>query len=145
MLLAAGRKAGPAAPGWRSLLGVNWHALSHAMRTGMAIATVPLVWRQLELPNLSQMAISVGAVMAVPVLSGVPDQDVAAIRQRLLHRSAGCALGGGFAAVLLLASPITQSFLPWLAVADGRRLDHDAGADRPARHERGGRAGGGGD
>lgn len=110
-----GDKAGPAAPGWHSLLDRNWHALSHAMRTGLAIAIVPLLWRQLELPNLSQMAISVGAVMAVPALSGVPDQDAAAIRQRLLHRFAGCALGG-FAAVLLLALPITHAFLPWLAL-----------------------------
>jgi uncharacterized membrane protein YccC len=113
VLLPPGAGAGPAAPGWRSLLGVNWHVLSHATRTGIAIAAVPLVWRQLELPNLSQMAISIGAVMAVPVLSGVPDQDMSAIKHRVLHRATGCALGGGLG-VLLLASPLSQSFLPWM-------------------------------
>jgi uncharacterized membrane protein YccC len=118
LLLPPGARAEPAARGWRSLLGVNWHVLSHATRTGMAIAAVPLVWRQLELPNLSQMAISIGAVMAVPVLSGVPDQDTAAIVHRVLHRATGCALGGGLG-VLLLASPLSQSFVPWLLLLMG--------------------------
>ncbi|MDE1991337.1 MAG: FUSC family protein, partial [Rhizobiaceae bacterium] len=113
--LFAPRTAGPAAvpPGWHSLLTSNWHSLSHAMRTGMAVAAVPVVWRQLELPDLSQMAISIGAVMAVPVLTGVPAQDQSAINQRMLQRVVGCLLGGGFGALLLVFS-ISQSFVPWL-------------------------------
>jgi uncharacterized membrane protein YccC len=118
ILLPPGIGAELAAPGWHSLLGVNWHVLSHATRTGAAIAAVPLVWRQLELPNLSQMAISIGAVMAVPVLSGVPDQDMAAIVQRVLQRATGCALGGGLG-VLLLASSLSQAFVPWLLLLMG--------------------------
>ncbi|MDL2406266.1 FUSC family protein [Rhizobium calliandrae] len=102
-------------PGWQSLLGRNWHVLSHAMRTGMAVAAVPLVWRQLELPNLTQMAISIGAVMAVPALTGISDQDQSAIAQRMLQRIAGCLLGGFFGAMVLLA-PISQFFVPWLAL-----------------------------
>ncbi|MEJ1978099.1 MAG: hypothetical protein WDN49_20270 [Acetobacteraceae bacterium] len=54
LLAPPGAGAGAPAPGWRSLLGVNWHILSHATRTGLAVAAVPLVWRQLELPNLSR-------------------------------------------------------------------------------------------
>ncbi|KQV68411.1 FUSC family protein [Rhizobium sp. Root1220] len=104
---------GATAPGWRSLLDANWHALSHALRTGVVIAAVPLVWRELELPNLSQMAISIGAVMAIPSLSGISDQDQKAISQRMLHRAAGCALGG-CAGAILLALSISQSFVPWL-------------------------------
>ncbi|MDK4739715.1 FUSC family protein [Rhizobium sp. CNPSo 3464] len=100
-------------PGWHSLLGGNWHVLSHAMRTGMAVAAVPLVWRQLELPNLSQMAISIGAVMAVPTLTGVSEKDQSAIAQRMLQRVAGCILGGCFGTMVLFL-PISQSFVPWL-------------------------------
>ncbi|MDL2399554.1 FUSC family protein [Rhizobium mayense] len=100
-------------PGWHSLLGPNWHVLSHAMRTGMAVAAVPVVWRQLELPNLSQMAISIGAVMAVPTLTGISDKDQSAITQRMLQRVAGCLLGGVFGAMVLLM-PISQFFAPWL-------------------------------
>ncbi|MBB5574006.1 MULTISPECIES: FUSC family protein [Rhizobium] len=100
-------------PGWHSLFGPNWHVLSHAMRTGMAVAAVPLVWRQLELPNLSQMAISIGAVMAVPTLTGISERDQSAIAQRMLQRIAGCILGGCFGAMVLFF-PISQSFVPWL-------------------------------
>ncbi|TCL70387.1 FUSC family protein [Rhizobium sp. BK251] len=105
--------AGAVAPGWRSLLGRNWHILSHATRTGVAVAAVPLVWRQLELPNLTQMAISIGAIMAVPTLTGVSQRDQDAIALRTLHRIVGCVLGGG-AGVLFLATPASQIFLPWL-------------------------------
>jgi uncharacterized membrane protein YccC len=113
LLSPSGDPVEPTAPGWQSLLGGNWHALSHAMRTGIVVAAVPLLWRQLELPNLSQMAISIGAVMAVPTLSGISDQDQRAISQRMLHRSVGCALGGGVGA-LFLTLPLSQSFGPWL-------------------------------
>jgi uncharacterized membrane protein YccC len=100
-------------PGWSSLFGRNWHALHHAVRTGLVIASVPVVWRVLELPNLSQMAISVGAVMAVPVLTGVAERDQAAVVRRAVHRLTGCTLGGG-TGLLLLALPLTNEFLPWL-------------------------------
>ncbi|TCR93187.1 FUSC family protein [Rhizobium sp. BK376] len=106
-------KAPPAAPGWGSLFGPNWHVLSHATRTGTTIAFVPLIWRQLELPNLSQMAISIGAVMAVPVLTGLADADQRAINQRMLQRAAGCAIGGAIG-LALQALPLMQLLLPWL-------------------------------
>ncbi|HTZ70597.1 MAG TPA: FUSC family protein, partial [Acetobacteraceae bacterium] len=102
-----------AAPGWRSVLGENWHAVLHAARAGLAVASVPLVWRYLELPNLNQMAVSIASVMAVPALRGVPALDQAAIAKREWQRVAGCLLGGG-AALLLVGSPAAQSFLPWL-------------------------------
>ncbi len=101
------------APGWRSLFDANWHMLSHATRAGATIALVPLIWRQFELPNLSQMAISIGAVMAVPVLTGLSDRDQATITRRMVERAAGCALGG-IVAILFLVMPLTQLFLPWL-------------------------------
>src|SRR5262249_28046355 len=57
--------------------------------------------------------ISVGAVMAVPVLTGVTERDQAAVARRAVHRLTGCALGGG-TGLLLLALPLTDEFLPWL-------------------------------
>jgi uncharacterized membrane protein YccC len=113
VLAEPGTLGGADAPGWRSLLGRNWYVLPHAARTGAMIASVPVVWRVLELPDLTQMAISVGAVMAVPTLTGEADRDVAAVARRTLQRVAGCALGGG-AGIVLLALPLTQMFLPWL-------------------------------
>lgn len=92
----------PRAPGWRSLLGDHWHALDHAMRTGICVAAAPVLWDLLALPNLSQMAISVGAIMAVPELTGDPARDSRAIAERAAQRIAGCLLGG--AAGMLMAS-----------------------------------------
>lgn len=77
------------------------------------IASVPVVWRILELPNLKQMAIPVGAVMAVPVLTGDVARNRAAVLRRAAQRVAGCGLGGGIG-LLLLALPLADAFVPWL-------------------------------
>lgn len=100
------------APGWSSLFDRNWHVLGHAVRSGLVVAAVPVVWRVLEIPSLSQMAISVTAVMAVPQLSGDAAQDEAALLQRGAQRIAGCGLGAG-AGLLLLSLPM-DSLVPWL-------------------------------
>jgi uncharacterized membrane protein YccC len=76
------------------LFGPNRHVLEHALRTGLAVMLVPLVWDWFDLPGLDQMAISVAAVMAVPGLAAKPEQAEAWVRQRARHRIAGCALGG---------------------------------------------------
>lgn len=109
---SGGGKA-PAAPGWHSLFNANWHMLSHGLRTGTVIAAVPFLWRALEIPNLSQMAISIGAVMAVPALTGISSEDGRAIAKRMLHRITGCAMGGIVGTAFLLL-PLSQLLLPWL-------------------------------
>jgi len=101
------------APGWSDLLGKNWQAVLHAFRAGIAIMLLPLVWGWLDLPGLSQMAISVAAVMAVPSLSADPDETARNVIGRAVHRLLGCFLGG-IAALALLWLSIT-AFLPWLA------------------------------
>ncbi len=101
-------------PGWRSLLAGNAYMLPHATRTGLTIALVPLVWRIFELPNLSQMAISISVIMAVPVLTGDPRRDGHAIAQRAAERVTGCILGAG-AGLAVLALPCAMLFPFWLA------------------------------
>jgi len=103
-------KAGAA--GWSSLFGANRHVLGHALRTGLAVMLVPVVWNWLELPDLSQMAISVATVMAVPGLAQNPEQIEARIHQRVVLRIAGGLLGGA-AGLAVLAASFT-SLLPWL-------------------------------
>jgi uncharacterized membrane protein YccC len=112
-LLPAGEAVLPAAPGWRSLLGPNWYMLNHGLRTGLAVALVPVVWRVLELPDLSQMAISVAAAMGVPALTGEPQRDARLVAERMAQRVAGCLLGGG-AALLVLTLPASALLVPWL-------------------------------
>jgi uncharacterized membrane protein YccC len=115
-LLPEGEKvAAPAAPGWRSLLGRNSYMLHHGLRTGLAVALVPVVWRVLALPDLSQMGISVAAAMSVPALTGVPARDEQLITERMTQRVAGCLLGGS-AALVALAFPASAMLVPWLLV-----------------------------
>jgi uncharacterized membrane protein YccC len=103
-----------AAPGWSDLLGAQWGSTLHALRAGLGVMLVPWLWNWLALPNLSQTAITVAAVMAV---QGGPADEVATRQQvttRATHRIFGCLIGGiaGLAALALSL----ESFLPWLAV-----------------------------
>ena len=112
LLPQSGQPAAPA-PGWGSVFGRNRHVLPHAMRTGAIVALVPLVWRVFELPNLSQMAISIGAIMAVPELTGNPDVDQRTVAERATQRVFGCAIGAG-AGLVLLTLPWAAIFPAWL-------------------------------
>jgi uncharacterized membrane protein YccC len=113
VLLPQNRQTPPRAPGWRSLLGHNAYMLPHAMRTGLVVALVPVVWRIFELPDLSQMAISIGVIMAVPQLTGDPRHDQAAVVQRAAERVLGCLIGVS-AGLLMLALPWAANFPTWL-------------------------------
>ncbi|MBV8614381.1 MAG: FUSC family protein [Acetobacteraceae bacterium] len=118
LVIPAGAPAREApAPGWPSLLGPNRYLLGHGLRTGAAVMLVPLLWSWLAVPDLSQMAISLAAVMAVPDLSSDPDQANAVLRERGHQRLAGCFLGGaaGLGALALGLSAL----LPWLAILLG--------------------------
>jgi uncharacterized membrane protein YccC len=104
----------PSAPGWTDLLGARWPAVLHGVRSGITVALVPIVWSWFELTEVSQMAISVAAVMAVPILSDHPVNQGRLIVTRALHRMIGCFFGG-VAALAALAIPLTD-VLPWIAV-----------------------------
>jgi uncharacterized membrane protein YgaE (UPF0421/DUF939 family) len=114
ILLAPGAEPAPppVAPGWSDLLGAQWPAVQHALRAGIGVTMVPLVWNWLELPSLSQTAITVAAVMAVPALSNDAAKDRGRIVGRVLHRILGC-LVGGVTGLACLALSI-EDFLPWL-------------------------------
>lgn len=77
-------------------------ALRHALQGGLALALLALgaMWK-LEV-DISQAAITILAVMVVP-LDGLSNASKA-VSKRLLHRMLGCLLGGGLAAILLLVS-----------------------------------------
>jgi uncharacterized membrane protein YccC len=100
------------APGWSDLSGAQWPCVRHALRAGLAVMLVPLVWRWLDLPGLSQSAITVAAVMAVPTLSNDAAADQRKINERALHRVLGC-LFGGLGGLFCVALSV-ESFLPWM-------------------------------
>ncbi len=89
-----GAEAPAAPPGWRDLLGRHWSAVQHAVRSGITVALMPVVWNLFNLPSLSQMAITATAVMAVPVPAGGSAEVQAIVTGRSLLRITGCVLGG---------------------------------------------------
>ena len=114
VLMAPGgrhRTAGPGA-GWSDLTGAQWPCVRHALQAGLAVLLLPLVWNLLALPSLSQTAITVAAVMAVPALSGDAETDHRKIIERAIHRILGCLLGGAAGLACLALS--VDAFLPWI-------------------------------
>jgi uncharacterized membrane protein YccC len=100
-------------PGWRDLLGAQWPATQHALRAGFGVMLVPWVWNWLALPNLSQTAVTVAAVMAVQSTSPDETANQQQVMTRATHRIFGCFVGG-IAGLAALAISF-ESFLPWLA------------------------------
>ena len=97
---------------WREALTLDSPVFAHAVRTGFALMLVPIFWSLLELPSVSQMAISIAAVMAVPNLGSTAAEGRSAVLRRGLHRLTGCA-GGGAAGLALLG--LSVEWLPgWL-------------------------------
>jgi uncharacterized membrane protein YccC len=104
-------------PGWRHLLGAQWPALLHGIRAAICVVVVLYVWIWIDLPDVSQMAITVAAVMAAPVAADTSLSTRHQVAERALHRVLGCLLGG-VAALFCLASSVT-SFPWWLAMIGG--------------------------
>ncbi len=116
-LLLAPEAQGAAAaepPGWTDLLGARWPIVLHAIRSGITVALIPIVWSWFELVDFSQMAVTVAVVMAVPILSDHPVDQGRLIVNRAFHRIIGCFLGG-LAALACLGIPLTE-FLPFTLV-----------------------------
>lgn len=101
----------PTTPGWHHLLGAQWPAVLHGMRSAIAVVTVLVIWINLDLPQVAQMAITVAAVMSAP--AGSIDTRHA-VATRSIHRFIGCLLGG-VVALGCLALNVT-SFPWWLGM-----------------------------
>jgi len=105
----------PPSPGWHDLLGNGWPYVRHALNAGIAAMLLLPIWSFLDLPGPSQMAVTIAAVLAIPVVSGDPRQASRLVVRRSVHRGVGCLLGGSIALVLL-ALPLADVFVPWLLV-----------------------------
>ncbi len=115
LLLAADDEGSGAAqaPGWRDVLDAPTPVMLHALRAGLTVMLIPLVWYWFELPSLAQMAITIAAVMAVPAAPANSPDPGRLMVTRAIHRLIGCLLGG-VVSLICLAAPLTE-FAPWLA------------------------------
>jgi uncharacterized membrane protein YccC len=104
----------PPLPGWRHLLGAQWPAVLHGARAGISVVFVLLVWIWLDLPDVSEMAISIAVVMSAPLINYGGLGTRHAVAERSLHRFIGCLLGG-LVALALLGLDL-QSLFWWLLV-----------------------------
>jgi uncharacterized membrane protein YccC len=104
----------PAMPGWRHLLGAQWPALLHGARAGISVVIVLIVWVLLDLPQVTEMTISIAVVMSAPVIAYGGLGTRHAIAERSLHRFVGCLIGGTVA-LCILGLDLT-SFVWWLAL-----------------------------
>jgi uncharacterized membrane protein YccC len=107
----------PTAPGWRHLLGAQWPAVLHGVRSAIAVCAVLWVWIMIDLPEVAEMAITVAVVMSAPVVAdgGLGTRHAVAVRS--LHRFMGCLIGGIFALICLAIQ--VESFPWWLAMLGG--------------------------
>lgn len=117
----------PIVPEQRALRFWQPLALRHALQGAFALAILSLCagWN-FDL-DISQAAITILAVMVVP-LDGLSEASKA-VSKRLMHRMAGCLLGGGFAAVLLLfsqGSQVMTLILVAVGVLIGRHIENSS-------------------
>ena len=85
-----------------------------ASRSAIAVVVVLWIWILIDLPQVTEMAITVAVVMAAPVVADGGLGTRHAIAVRSLHRFMGCLLGG-IVALACLALDVT-SFPWWLAL-----------------------------
>lgn len=108
-----------APPGWQKA------AAAHALLAGVVLGALPLLSPLLGASALVQAAITIMAVMTVPLLS--LDGEGNAVGTRIAHRFAGCALGALAAAGALLVShhhlPLAVALL-CLGVWAGRHIEN---------------------
>jgi uncharacterized membrane protein YccC len=109
----------------------GWHpgAARHATQAAIALALLPSISALLDIGDLAQGAITIMAVMIVP-LARLSADSVWIVTQRVLHRAAGCIVGGAAAAALLLAAHGNAPVLiaaTALGVMIGRHIENGRG------------------
>jgi uncharacterized membrane protein YccC len=107
----------PEPPGWKDPFGAQWPAVAYALRSGITIAALPVIWNTLHLPGIATMAATVAAVMAVPMLPGDTLDDPARLISKAAYRLLGCFIGGIAGLAVIVLSPTLLA--PWLVLLCG--------------------------
>jgi uncharacterized membrane protein YccC len=122
------------APARKPATVLGWHKDSarHAAQAAVALAALPFLGAALKIPELSQGAVTIMAVMLIPP-SGIGASGLIPVGRRIVLRVGGCAVGAALAALfLLLAHPAAHITVPVLmagtvlGVMLGRHIENGA-------------------
>ena len=124
------RILGPAAEAPRPVAVSGWRgdAARHSLQAALALVALPWLSHWLAGPTLSQAAVTMLAVMMVPLSSLAKGPGV--ISKRIVHRFVGCLCGAVVAAAALLlcqGQPIAVTVLLCLGIMLGRHLENSGG------------------
>jgi uncharacterized membrane protein YccC len=116
----ASRTAAQQQPGWHP------DAFRHAAQGGTALATLIILSAWLHVPALAQSAVTIMAVMLVPV-GGIGPSAFRPVNIRILQRFVGCIAGAVLAACFLFTAQGSAAVLVFgtiVGVAIGRHLEN---------------------
>jgi uncharacterized membrane protein YccC len=107
---------------------IGWHphALRHSLQAMVALALLPVLWALFRVPELEQGAVSIMAVMLVP-LSALGTSGLKPVSRKLLQRVAGCLAGSALAGFVLVAAHGNPAVLiagTALGVLVGRHIEN---------------------
>jgi uncharacterized membrane protein YccC len=107
---------------------IGWHphALRHAAQGAVALAFLPLLGKLFGIRELAQAAISIMAVMLIPVAS-LRVSGLGPVSRRLMQRIAGCLAGAALAAWVLFVAhgnPVALILGTAVGVFVGRHIEN---------------------
>ena len=107
---------------------INWHphAFRHAAEGATALALLPPLGALFAIPQLAQGAVSIMAVMLIPV-SSVGVSGLVPVSRKLAQRVAGCLAGGALASAFLFAAQGNAAVLlagTAIGVTIGRHIEN---------------------
>lgn len=88
-----------------------WHKKAgfHALQGGIALALVPIAWRELSIASLSQTVITIMAVMTIPLNAIDISRHPSSIK--ITHRFLGCFLGASLAFIAITLGQINPGLI----------------------------------
>jgi uncharacterized membrane protein YccC len=87
--------------------GWNSDAARHAAQGAIALAMLPFLGATFHIPQLSQAAITIMALMIIPV-SSIGKSGLVPVSRRIVLRVAGCVCGAALAAVVLFLAHVPE-------------------------------------
>ena len=107
-------------------VGWNPYALRHAAQGAVALALLPAVQALLGMREVAQGAVSIMAVMIVPV-SSLGASGLVPVSRKLMERIVGCLVGAAVAACILFIahdSPVVMMLGTAIGVLVGRHIEN---------------------